>query len=149
MSYSFDVFVAAMKCFSCGRISPADDSTNMQTYLRDDPQLENLGVGSFVGDSFNEMRDKHYLTLSKKKDSAENLLDTWTCPYCGYANWAKISIKNGIITEIQSVEISRDTLDKASYISIEVSGVAMYLSGEDYVTVQKNGVLETLTKYLD
>jgi hypothetical protein len=148
MNYSLDFFVAAMKCFNCERISPADDSTNMQTYLRDDPQLENLGFGSFVGDSCNEMRDKHYLEISKRQDNTQILLDTWTCPYCGYSNWARISIKNGIITEIKSVEISRDTLCNATYVSIEISGVAMYLSDKDYETVKRNGILETLEKYL-
>jgi hypothetical protein len=86
VSYSFDVFVAVMKCFNCNRVSLADESTNMQTYLRDKPQLENLGFGSFVGDSFNEIRDKHYLEISKRQDNTQILLDTWTCPYCDYSN---------------------------------------------------------------
>jgi hypothetical protein len=41
----FDYFVAAMKCPSCGTVSPADTSTNMQTHLRDDARGIELGVG--------------------------------------------------------------------------------------------------------
>ena len=52
MDYSFDMFVAALKRFNCGCTSLTDELTNMQTYLRGNPQLENFSVGSLVGYSF-------------------------------------------------------------------------------------------------
>jgi hypothetical protein len=148
VGYSFDTFVAAMKCFNCNLISPADESTNMQTYLRDNPQLENLSIGSYVGDSFNEMRDKHYLILRETQDEQVILLDTWNCPFCGQANWASIKIVRGTIADIQSVEINQNVLSHANFVSIEISGIAMDLSGKDYKSVNRDGILETLIQYL-
>ena len=148
MGYSFDVFVAAMKCSNCELISPDDDSTNMQTYLRDDPQLENLGVGSFVGDSFHEMEDKHYFKIKDADDTKTTLLNTWTCPHCGYPNWAKIVFANGFIVEIRATVLNKSTLDSTNYISLDAASDAMELSQQDYLTVLDNGIVSILQKYL-
>ena len=115
MGYSFDFFVAAMQCFNCGRISPADSSTDMQTYLRDDPQLEDLGVGSIVGSDLHDMDGKRYLEVSTPSQEAI-LLDTWNCPYCGHPNWAQVTITNGVITNIHAVKLNRKTVANATYV---------------------------------
>jgi hypothetical protein len=145
VSYSFDVFVAVMKCFNCNRVSLADESTNMQTYLRDKPQLENLGIGMFVGEHRDEADG--YLKISNPNETV-TLLDTWDCSYCNHRNWAKITIEKGLITDIMAVKLDRSSYNESNYISQGVSSDAMYLSGNDYATVKNNGVLETLEEYL-
>jgi hypothetical protein len=145
MSYSFDYFVSAMKCSNCGRVSPADSSTGMQTYLRDDPQLENLGVGSVVGTAFHEMDDKRYLEISTPGAEVV-LLDTWNCPYCGHPNWARIVIKNGVITDIHAVELNRETVKVANYVLYD----ALWLvhDGDKPKPVTRENALETLLRDL-
>jgi hypothetical protein len=146
MDYTFDYFVAETKCFNCRRISPGDESTNMQTYIRDIPNLENLGVGSLIGQHLNEADG--YLKISKPGEKTI-LLDTWNCTYCGYRNWARIVLLSGVIESIDSVELKIDEYRTSNYISQDVSNDAAYLSGYDYETVKRMGVLEVLTQYLE
>jgi DNA-directed RNA polymerase subunit RPC12/RpoP len=145
MGYTLDYFVAAMKCYNCGRISPEDDSTNMQTYIRDKPNLESLGVGKIVGEHSGEIDG--YLKISNPVNEVI-LLDVWECPYCSYTNWASITIKDGIIINIKPVKLEKKVLNQANYVSQLVSSDAIHLSNENLDTVLKNGILETLERVL-
>lgn len=48
MAFSYDHFVAGLECPVCHTMSAADDSIEMYTYLRDEPQGEFLRVGSLT-----------------------------------------------------------------------------------------------------
>lgn len=146
MGYSYDFFVAKMKCFNCERISPDDESTNMQTYIRDVPNLENLKIGSLIGQHVNEADG--YLKISQPHEKIV-LLDTWNCTYCGYRNWARIVVIDNVIKSIESTKLEINEYRTANYISQEASNDAAYLSGYDYETVEKNGVLKVLAECLE
>ena len=146
MKYSYDFLVGPMKCIICKRVSLADESTNMQTYIRDLPNLENLGVGSFIGQHFNEADG--YLKISQPHEKII-LLDTWNCTYCGYRNWARIVVIAGEIKSIEAVELEINEYRIANYISQEASNDASYLSGYDYKTVERHGILKVLAQCLE
>ena len=127
MGYTFDYFVAVMECFNCSQVSASDSSTGMQTYLRDDPQLENLGVGSAVGVEFNDMEGKRYIEVSAPSHEVI-LLDTWNCLRCGHPNWAQITITNGVITDIHAVKFNREIVANATYVLYD----AVWLVSDDH-----------------
>jgi hypothetical protein len=147
VNYSFDFFVAHMKCFNCGQVSPADDTTDMQTYIREEKtNLDYLTIGTKLGSTKEEIDG--YLKVSSPNPDV-TLLDTWDFPNCGYRNWARIKIVDELITSIDSVEFNRETLSQANFVSRNAAAEAMTLSGKNYETVLKNGILETLERYFE
>jgi len=118
----FDYFIAALRCSACGSTSRADSSTNMQTHLRDDADARELGVG-FELDPL-EVRPQDvaasgYLPVSPQPaDGTFTLLETWECPTCRTADqWARIDVRDGVITAIAGVTLDRRTLEAAHFIS--------------------------------
>lgn len=118
----FDYFIGALRCSSCGSTSRADSSTNMQTHLRDDADARELGVG-FELDPL-EVRPQDiaasgYLRVSPQPaDGTFTLLETWECPTCGATDlWARIDVREGVITAITDVALDRQALDAAHFIS--------------------------------
>jgi hypothetical protein len=68
MGYTFDWIVANLKCFNCENISKID----MATYLRDKPSLEELEVGSFIGENLIELQQD--FSFYKIKDPLEQTI---------------------------------------------------------------------------
>jgi rubredoxin len=134
MGYSFDYFVGNLKCPVCGAVSEADESTNMQTYIRDEPDLAYLGVGHPLEIKTETMKDKHYLTIRLPQPGEEIcLLDIWECPICGHPfNWAEIVILDGIINTVKAVPLNREVFEKANFISQECISVVAELTGRSF-----------------
>jgi hypothetical protein len=121
MGYTYDFFVGFLRCPICGVISDADQSTNMQTYIRDEPELSNLGVGYSLKVDLDNMRDSNYIPIqSPNLDSEICIIDMWECPSCGAPrNWAKIIVRDRIIQEVSSVSLTWEVLKQTHYISDE------------------------------
>lgn len=138
----FDYFVAAMRCGVCGQMSPADSSTNMQTHLRDDADHRELAVG-FLLDPM-EVRPQDIASSGypqvapQPADGTFALLETWECPACGAPDqWARIEVRDGVITAIDAVALDRTALDSAHCISDQCSAHAAAISdvvAQDLVT---------------
>jgi hypothetical protein len=130
MGYTLDYFVAPLRCPVCGNVSPADESTNMQTKIRDNPELAYLGVGHPLEIRPEEMAASGYLTIRPPDQSGEiRILQSWECPACGQAfNWAEIVVKDGVIQSIEAVPLDRATLGRANYISDDSIYVAADLT---------------------
>lgn len=148
LSGGFDFFVGAMICIHCGQRSPADESTNMQTYLRDAAQFELLGIGKYLADNLHDMEEKRYITIQPARHTA-TLIDSWNCPYCGWQNWALISIKDDEITNITAIELNRENLLQANYVTTDVSHLAVDLSGLPFRDVMKEGPAQVLLRFLE
>jgi hypothetical protein len=132
MAYSYDFFVAEMKCPVCGAVSRADDSTEMYTYIRDEPNAEYLGVGSPLQinhECIEQNRCEGYLTIKiPAPDEPIRLLNPWRCPTCGSYNWARIEIRDGIISSIVPVSLNLATLEHSHLISNEADFAAASLT---------------------
>lgn len=130
----YDYFVAPLRCPVCGRISPADSSTNMQTHLSDDASGRELTVG-FEFDPMEvrpqDIVDSDYLPVSPPPaDGTATLLETWQCPHCGAADlWAAVALLGGRIESIEAVALDRETLARAHFIDEGCSMLAARLSG--------------------
>jgi hypothetical protein len=137
MGYSFDYFVAALRCPVCGQVSPADESTNMQTKIRDQPELAYLGVGHPLHIRPEQMQQSGYLTVRwPQPGEAVRILETWECPSCGTTfNWAEIVVADGAIASITEAVLSRETLERIHFISDDAMYVAADLAGVPFTDI--------------
>ncbi|MDY6786122.1 MAG: hypothetical protein SW833_26850 [Cyanobacteriota bacterium] len=150
MGYSFDYFVSNLKCPVCAAISEADNSTNMQTYIRDEPELANLGVGYPLKIETETMEDKHYLIIKLPQPLEEiRILDIWECPTCGYPfNWAEIVVIGGFINRVDAVSLNREVFEKANFISRECISVVAELTGRSFSDLAKTDLVKILRERL-
>jgi len=137
---SYDYFVAKLKCPVCGTASAADESIEMQTYIRDQPKGEFLGVGSALhvdAKGIEQNAYDGYLKVSVPKPGEPiRILHPWNCGNCGAYNWAQIEIRDDVITRIIAVPLNRETLEQSHLISNEADFVAaslMNLSASEMV----------------
>lgn len=149
MTYTLDYFVAILKCPHCGTVSLADDSTNMATYIRDQPELTYLGVGHSLTIRSEEMQERGYLQVQAIQPGKPiRLLHPWECPTCGRSNWAEIVIQNGVITDISVAILNQTMLDHIHFIHDESKGVAAVLSERSYLDISDEDVVPILRKHL-
>ena len=135
MAYTFDYLVAHMRCPVCGCVTAADDSTEMTTRLRDEPQLAFLGVGDALPVDPARARANGYLVLREPSPHEEVvLLHTWVCPHCGSPfQWAKVVVRDGVIASIEPTELDRDAIEGAHYIVDDAKLIAAQLIDEPRV----------------
>jgi hypothetical protein len=113
----FDFFVGALRCPRCDRVSRADSSTNIQTYIREVADVSELRVGAFVDASPENLQDSEYMELHPPGGGERRILSAWECPTCGWPwNWAVIVVRGGVIREISAVAMNSETLSSAHYI---------------------------------
>jgi rubredoxin len=149
MSYSLDYFVAAMRCPVCGSVSRKDDSTNMATYIRTEPELAYLGVGYPLKIEQDKMRERGYITVkSPMKNESIKIVHPWECPACGSGNWAVVSVSNGFIKEISSTTLDHKIIAKIHFIHEEVKGVAAALTDRTYYNISDEETILILRKML-
>jgi hypothetical protein len=137
MPHTYDFFVAILKCPVCRKISPADTSTNMQTYLRDEPDMASLKVGDPLAINPERIRRGEYdgyLTVKVPElNESIHILQTWECPYCGSpANWVDVVVRNGLIDSIDDVKFDREHFEKSHLVSNDAISIAGDLTGKPF-----------------
>lgn len=149
MTYTLDYFVAALQCPHCGTSSPVDDSTNMATYIQDQPELTYLGVGHPLKIETEKMRERGYLTIQTiQSDKPIGILQLWECPTCGQTNWAEILIQNDVIANISAVTLDRVALERDHFIHDESKGLVAALTERSYFDISDEEVVQILKKLL-
>lgn len=132
MAYSYDNFVAVLKCPVCGNVTSLDDPIEMHTYIRDHPNAEDLGVGSplpIETRDFEQNTYDGYLKVNPPAGDEVRLLNPWNCPACGSYNWAEIVVRGGVIESITAAPLNRETLERSHLISNEADFEAAALAG--------------------
>jgi hypothetical protein len=148
MGYRFDLFVAELRCPRCGHVSAADDTTDMQTKIRDERELAWLGVGSALEINPATVPGRCYYLVQPPGDTIR-ILQSWSCPSCEfYPNWAEIVVRDGRIESITAVPLDRETLGRAHFIDEDVDGVAAMLAGRDTLDVARNEDVVSLLRQL-
>ncbi|NMO16942.1 hypothetical protein HPC49_24825 [Pyxidicoccus fallax] len=155
MPYSYDLFVAALTCPHCGETSPADDSTNMQTYVRDRAQAnrEFLAPGTPLPlDSRRILARDYdgYLPVGvPAPGEPTRILHTWECPSCGYGfNWAEVVVRDGVIERIDAVPFDREHFERSHLLSIEAMSVAVGLTGKPPNEISYQDLVQLLRELL-
>lgn len=144
----FDLFVAALRCPRCGHVSAADDSTEMQTKIRDDPERAWLGVGSALEIDPATVPDAGYYLVQPPGDTIR-IIETWACPTCDfYPNWAEIVVHGGRIESITTVPLDRETLDRVHFVTEDVYDVAADLAGRKYPDIARGEIVPILRQLL-
>lgn len=140
MGYSYDYLVAALRCPVTGKVTPADYTTEMTTYLRTEPAMAELGVGDRLEIDparVNAQDYDGYLLVNPVAPGAPvRLCQTWECPYCSvFIHWAEIRVEDGTIAAIEAVPINRETLARVNLISVDIVSVVADLTGEPIETL--------------
>lgn len=137
MAHAYDFFVASLVCPVCGQTSPSDTSTNMQTYLCDEPDMASLKVGNRL--ILNAQRicekevDGYQVVKGPEPDESIRILETWACPSCcAQANWAEVVIHNGVIQSICAITFDREHFERSHLISNECISIAAERSGKSF-----------------
>lgn len=117
----FDWFVAELDCRACGRRSPPDNTTSVQTKLRESPRQNCLVVGDELAVTPETAEDARYTLLRPPDGPDVRILQHWTCPSCdGFPpQWLEVVVRSGRIASIESVVLDRDALDRAHFIEDE------------------------------
>ena len=135
MGYSYDYLVAALRCPVTGKVTPADYTTEMTTYLRTEPAMAELGVGDPLEIDparVNAQGYDGYLLVNPVAPGATvRLCQTWQCPSCSvFLHWAEIRVEDGTIAAIEAVPIDRETLARVNLISVDVVSIVADRTGE-------------------
>lgn len=116
----FDWFVAELTCRRCGRRSPADNTTSVQTKLREDARQDCLGVGAALTVTPESAEDARYTLLSLPKGPDIRILQHWECPACGdLAQWLQVVVRDGTIASIEPLRFDAAALEAANYVEDE------------------------------
>lgn len=144
----YDIFVAALRCPHCGQTTPADVSTNMQTKLRDDPDLSSLRVGDTLIIDHATVVDSGYLAVRPPSEPVR-ICHIWTCPYCHhYPNWAEIVVNEGRIESIEAVPLDGVILDRLHYLDEDAWYFAADLAGLELDDLPMNEAVPLLRRLL-
>lgn len=122
-----DFFVARLRCHRCRNVSPEDDSTLCETFLRQTPDGSWLRVGSVVGPITSAHRQDYY-AVNRAQNGALHIIEGWACPKCEHVNWAEIVVENETIRSIWSVSLNQETLKRANLLSSECVELAGQLA---------------------
>jgi hypothetical protein len=149
----FDVFVAEMRCPSCGRLIPITSNTAMQTHIRDDADGSAIRVG-FVFDSLDltttSILGSEYALIAEPAPGGPiRLLDVWICPECSTEQWAMVTIVDGRLASIEAVELTRASLEAANFISdINAELAARRLTGSSDPSPDRADSVRVLRQHL-
>jgi len=149
MSFTLDYFVAELQCPHCKEISRPDNSTNMVTYIRKEPELTYLGIGHPLIIEIETMNERGYLTIREPQaGEVIKFIQSWECPSCGRINWAEICVENSKIKSIIPLTLNREALDNAHFIHYEAKGVAAALTERTFADLSDSEVVPILRKFL-
>jgi hypothetical protein len=130
----YDTIVAQLRCPGCTTVVDA----TIQTHLRTVADGTWLQVGSEI-DAYDLTDENIAASGYARVNAAEEgepirLLDVWSCPHCQTEQWAMVEIADGKIDGVEAVELDRETLESANYISeVDADLLAGALAGEDDV----------------
>lgn len=147
---SFDWLVAPLVCPVCGAVSAADSSTNMQTYIQDQPSMTEIGVGDLVDLPRDDVADRGFIEVQRPgAGEAIHLLTTWECPTCGSPYlWAEVIVEHSRIVDIRAVSLDRERLERANYISPDCDSTVSELTGLDVSDLIGKDMIALLRQHL-
>ena len=130
----YDFFVGKLKCQTCGRISPSNQTTNNQTKICINPAKDEYGVGdSLPIDTINLCGSGYICRIIPKNPTTFNLLSNWECPFCDYAyNWVVIEIKESIIISMKEAILDESTLNSLDLVTDDIVDFDWDLVGDKF-----------------
>lgn len=139
-----DTFVGRLRCHKCGQVTQ-DASAGCETFLRDQPDGTVFSVGShFAFDPVRIARDYYAYAMSPARDESVHIIEGWECPGCSAVNWAEICVRDEIVESVWSVALSRDTLERAHYVTSECVELAAQITGRPAWSLLGDDVFEIL-----
>jgi len=145
----FDFFVAPLRCPRCGRVSPADGSTNIQTKLRGErADLTELRVGDRIAYELADAAGWGYLVVQPPVQPV-HFGQMWECPYCyHYPNWAEVTIAGEHIEQIEAVPLDGATLARLHFLDEDAGAFIAEAVGRE-LTEAWDDLVSLLHGYLE
>lgn len=143
-----DYFAARLRCQHCSEVSENDASTHCETFLRPNPDGSELRVGDYVGAVEKTQRPDYYTSAVENHGGDFHVLEGWECPCCQQVNWAEVTVRDGYIVSIWSVELNRDTLERVHLVSSECVEVAARLTGRAPWALLGEDILALIHKHI-
>ena len=122
MGYSYDFFVAALTCPTCGSVSKENHTTRMQTYIRDEEtDGAFMGVGFPLVLQLPEMEDLKYISiLPVVEGTTIRIGHPWICTPCNWArHWAVIEVAGNVIQKIENIDLKKELI-KLNYVHFDI-----------------------------
>lgn len=142
--HACDRFIGFLRCHQCGSVT-ADASAGCETFLRRHPQDEAFGVGSrFEFDPAGIARDFYIHVMPPLPGEPTHVVEGWECPDCSATNWAEIVMDDGVVRSVWSVNLSRDVLQRAHYVTSECVELASRITGRPTWSLLGDDVFEIL-----
>lgn len=150
---NFDFFVAALTCPNCKTVSPADTSTNAQTYIRDASEGAPLTVGSALTIDRNRIRDNDYdgyrTVQTPLPDQPIRILSTWDCYLCDQpVQWMEVVVADDVIVSITAIPFDREHFIQSHLVSVDADGFASDLTGIPFRELPGHDVVQLLRDHL-
>lgn len=129
-----DTIVAELQCPRCGITSSLESGTGITTTLRSDAQMRDLGVGDLLVERPEEIEEDYFYRVNSPLPGEPiHLMMPWDCSSCHRVNWgAEIVLRDGVITSIEAVTLTRSVLERLNYISMDAVDVAQILTDLPY-----------------
>ena len=144
-----DWFVGRLRCHCCGHVSRSGDELHCETFLSAEPRGRQIGVGDELGLERGQVPGDFYLRARGSRDADPmHVVEGWECGQCNGVNWAEIVLEAGVVRSMWSVALTRDVVDRATYLSSECVEVASQLTGRPAWTLLTEDVLEILLERL-
>ena len=129
--------IAPLLCPVCGRTTAEDDPTELVTRMLSAPG--ELRVGTRDDElSWPVVAASYPVLREPEEDEPVRFLETWTCPYCGSTNWARITFADYTVTAIEAVPLDLETVSGAHAISPDVAKFYWDLTGGELLFPDPN-----------
>ena len=123
-------FVHALRCGTCGTVSPADASTDMLTHIETDVWRGVYRVGDDLALDWRSIAPWYLVLREPEAGEPVRLLEAWQCEACGARNWAEIVIRDGVVESITESRLSSEALDRVHALDDRVVDDYLALTGE-------------------
>lgn len=140
-------FTAKLKCPHCGVTSEVSMQNKLlyefgENTLRVGDHRDSLTTGDF---------ESAFFTLRLPKAGEKiHVLEVWSCPNCHRGNWAEVVFRGQTVESIETVALSRETLNHAHFVTETVDEDYERVVGESMWTREgvRPNFIETLKQHL-
>ena len=112
-------FKTTSRCPHCGR----DETAWIHSHLGDSGAT--YQIGDCPGGDIHplDFDDTSYVVRKPSLGESIHVLLGWTCGSCGLATFAEVVFADGCVRDIQSVELTPETLERLHYIAEDVQSM--------------------------
>lgn len=142
-----DFFVGRMRCHTCRKVTPADTSSQCETFIFPLPKGTSYRVGDAIELQASDLPRDYYAHMTPWNGTdALHVVEGWQCPCCDSINWAEIVIRDSQIESVWSVDLTAEVVERANILSAECIEVVASKTGQPMWKLLEKGVLSAFVE---